>query len=654
LDANYVPLKTSKSKSAAPYLYPQSLVKQLKLNKQPKYKKNDFLMIINNSSDLKNNELRSILTHEIIHGLGFMSLAPVGRVTDSDVVSIDNSLGQLIYNETDKYIIFPYTVASYSKKLLDITDEEEYMKQLYNTKLSKFMPFSIFDKYIVSLESGKRLFEDLKFYYKEVSKKCLPKKGSSLLLKDSSDKNLGECFDSLSSKTKNIITSNIKKYYFKAHSLSIVTKDGEKVPLQTLEGSYASGSSVVHPNNPLYDLLFSKIKENGPDAIYDFINVSTEKFKNELVEEYYDDNYVLYFSDDDNFTVEEMLKLLPNNPDHPLIGNGIVKVMKTLGWNEKGKRRSSKTYYLDESFNIPESNSFEYIFKKRYEISKHDAPSNETVIETTSVSPVDEIPTLPIEPTSLTDEVKTSLPAEEEKPTFPADDVETSLPVEEEEPTFPADEEINEEDILSPIDEVETSLPVEEEEEQTFPADEEINEEDILSPIDEVETSLPVEEEEEQTFPADDVETTYPIEDEEDIPSPIDEVETSLPVEEEEEQTYPADEVETTYPVEDEAINEVETSSSVDKFETILPEDEENVNETIITVDEIETIIPLTKEELEEEKPTLPVDEEKVEEEMPTSPVDEEKIDAVEATPTKNPIIIFIQKVKKFFESLFH
>ena len=603
MDANYVPLKTSKSKSAAPYLYPQSLVKQLKLNKQPKYKKNDFLMIINNSSDLKNNELRSILTHEIIHGLGFMSLAPVGRVTDSDVVSIDNSLGQLIYNETDKYIIFPYTVASYSKKLLDITDEEEYMKQLYNTKLSKFMPFSIFDKYIVSLESGKRLFEDLKFYYKEVSKKCLPKKGSSLLLKDSSDKNLGECFDSLSSKTKNIITSNIKKYYFKAHSLSIVTKDGEKVPLQTLEGSYASGSSVVHPNNPLYDLLFSKIKENGPDAIYDFIDVSTEKFKNELVEEYYDDNYVLYFSDDDNFTVEEMLKLLPNNPDHPLIGNGIVKVMKTLGWNEKGKRRSSKTYYLDESFNIPESNSFEYIFKKRYEISKHDAPSNETVIETTSVSPVDEIPTLPIEPTSPTDEVKTSLPAEEEEPTFPADDVETSLPVEEEEPTFPADD-------------VETTYLVEDEEEQTFPADEEI--------------------------------------DEEDIPSQINEVETSLPVEEEEEQTYPADEVETTYPVEDEAINEVETSSSVDKFETILLEDEENVNETIITVDEIETIIPLTKEELEVEKPTLPVDEEKVEEEMPTSPVDEEKIDAVEATPTKNPIIIFIQKVKKFFESLFH
>jgi len=62
LDTNYVPLKTSRSKSSAPYLYPQALAKQLKLNKQPKYKKNDFIMLINtNNSTLQlNNDLRSL------------------------------------------------------------------------------------------------------------------------------------------------------------------------------------------------------------------------------------------------------------------------------------------------------------------------------------------------------------------------------------------------------------------------------------------------------------------------------------------------------------------------------------------------------------------------------------------------------------------
>jgi len=597
LDTNYVPLKTSKSKSSAPYLYPQALAKQLKLNKQPKYKKNDFIMLINtNSSTQQSNyaDLRSLVTHEIFHGLGFYSLTAVAKLTEGDANSAGNP-GVYELNGTDKYAIFPYTVPSFNESLSEITNVEDYMTQLYDSEISKFMPFSVFDKNIISLASGEKLFDDLKFYYKEVNQKCSPKDGSPLLLKESTIQSLNDCFESLSPETQEAITRIIEDNYFKSHAVGILTKDGDAIPLQTGDGTYSPGSSVSHTNNPIYDEITKALVEGRMEYLFSLYDQTTGKFSREAVSEFYDENYLLYAAQENDLTVEEMMEFLPNNQDHPLIGDGIVKIMKTLGWTEKGKRRSHKTYYLDESLDIPEATNFQYRTKKFSEILKNEALLNKFEIETTNVSIMEEEPTSPVD---------------EEEETFPADEIETTLPVneDEEEETFPADE-------------IETTLPVnEEEEEETIPIGE-----------DEVETVSPVneDEEEEQTFPADEIETTLPVNEEE----------------EEEEETFPTDEVETVSPVNED--EEEEETFPADEIETTLPVNEEEEEEETFPTDEVETVSPVNEDENEVE--TFPADEVET-----TLPVDEEKIDVVETTLPNNAIEKLIQKLKKLLEMLFH
>jgi len=633
IDPNYVSLKSSRSRSSTPYLYPQALAKQLRLNKEPKYKKNDFLMVINNCNSFpqsRDNELRSILIHEILHGLGFMSLIPVRQLTDNDEFNIDAPAKPLLFNETDKYAIFPYTLPLYSEKLLEITNEEEYLDQLINTEISKFMPFSVFDKNLVSMKSGEKLFSDIKSYYKEANRNCLPENGS-LLLKESTEKSSSDCFESLSSKTRKIITRSIRDNFFETRALGILTNDGDMIPLQTLDGMFLPGSSVSHINNPIYEKVYTEIEEGHPEFLEEIYDLSTGKFTKEAVIEYFDENFILYFSDEDDLTVEDMLELLPNNKKHPLIGDGIIKIMKTLGWTEKGKRESGKRYYLDESIDIPEANSFEYVYKRRYEISDHDTPSTEIEIETTTVYLIEEQPTFQSdgEPTLPIEEYETTLFVNEEEPTFPAEEIETSLLVDEVEVTVPADEE----EQTFPVEEVETSVLIDEEE-PTFPAEEIetsvlIDEEEPTFPAEEIETSVLIDEEE-QTFPAEEIETSVLI-DEEEPTFPAEEVETSVLIDEEE-PTYPAEEIETSVLIDEEEptypAEEVETSVLIDEEEPTFPAEEV---ETSALIDEEEPTFPAEEDEtsvlIDEEEPTFPAEEVEtsvlIDEEESTFPAEE-------------------------------
>jgi len=688
LDPNFVSLKSSRSRSSTPYLYPQALVKQLRLNKEPKYKKNDFIMVVNNCNsvpELKDNELRSIIIHEIFHGLGFMSSIPIIQLTDNDVFDIDSPAKPIMFNETDKYAFFPYRVPLYNEELLEITNEEEYLDKIYNTEFSKFMPFNIFDKNLVSIKSGKKLLSDIKSYHKEVNRNCLPEDGSSLLLKESTEKALSDCFESLSSKTQRIITRSIKENFFETHALGILTDDGEMIPLQTLDGMFLTGSSISHINNPIYDKAYAAIEEGHIELLEEIYDLSTGKVNKEAAIKYYDENFVLYFSDEDDFTIEEMLELLPNNKNHPLIGNGIIKIMKTLGWTEKGKRESSKRYYLDESIDVPEANVFEYLYKRRYEISNHDTPSTETEIEieTTTLYLIEEQPTFQSdgEPTAPAEEVETTLFENEEEPTFPAEEFETTVLLDEEEPTFPAEEietslaadeveatvPVDEEEPTFPAEEVETSLIVDEEE-PTFPAEEvetvAVDEEEPTFPAEEVETVAV--DEEEPTFPAEEVETvavdeeepTFPAEEVETVP--VDEEEPTFPAEEvetvvvdEEEPTFPAEEVETI------AVDEEEPTFPAEEVETIAVDEEEPT----FPAEEVETTVPVNEDEVDEEEPILPVDEGKVDEVESTLPVDEAEptlpvdeptlpLDKVELTFQQNPIKYILLKLKELLKKL--
>jgi len=393
-DINYVALKSSSDNaSEAPFLYPQALSKQLNFNKEePDYKKNDFIMIINNwksgPSEYRNNEYRDILIHELLHGLGFVSSGIIRKLDDNDVFNIDEGTENLLFNENDQYTIFREPIPSFDDQLMEITNIEEYMNQLYHTKLSKFIPFNIFDKYIVSLESGESMYNDLQFFYKTLNGNCLPKDGSDLLMKDLTNKYIKDCYENLHPNIQKIIESKINSF-FNAHTLGIKTKDGEIIPLQTLSKQYQPGSSVSHIANPLVDALMQLTEGelDSNESLEEFIDFSTETVKEEAILKYYDDNFILYFSDEVDYTIEESMEYFPNNEKHPLIGDGIVKIMTTLGWTEKGEKRSNDIYHRIESIDIPESKEYQYKYRQRYEISNQDHTETES---TTVYIPLEE------------------------------------------------------------------------------------------------------------------------------------------------------------------------------------------------------------------------------------------------------------------------
>jgi len=374
MDTNFIALRATNKKSAAPYLYPQALVKQLKLDKKIKYKQNDFTLVINNCNSLpqyKNNEIRSIMTHEIFHGLGFVSIASISKLTEGNESAV-NKNGEILFNENDQYTILPRIVPAYSKNVLQITDEKEYVKALLNTQVKTFTPFSVFDKYLISTKTGERIFKDIPFFYREANKRCFPKDGSALLLRNASDKYLSDCYNKLTPKTQQIITRITKDNFFDVDTLGIKTIDGDIVTLQTMLERYIPGSSVSHMNNPLYDEYYKRVREYGKSSeqVKEMFDSVKKTFKLDYVLKYYDENYILYFSDEDDFTVEQMLEKLPNNEKHPLIGEGIVKIMRTIGWTEKGRKRNTKLHYTDATLNFPDSKGYEYLYKRKYEISE--------------------------------------------------------------------------------------------------------------------------------------------------------------------------------------------------------------------------------------------------------------------------------------------
>jgi len=388
MDVNYVPLRTSNGKSIPSYIFPQALVKQIKINKQPQYKENDFTMLINNCNSLpkfKNNEIRTLIIHEILHGLGFITSPKVTKLTDN-IDEVGES--EITFNKNDNYAFNTRMIPSFSKNIMEITKTSEYLDQLGRAKVTSFLPYSIFDKYLVSLKTGEKIFKDIPFYYEEANKVCFPKGSLTLQMMEVNDYYLNKCVKKVSSETQKIVNRIIKDYYFDINTLGIKTYDGEVVPLQTLIGKYLYASSVHHMNSRLNNEYFKRIKEHGydSDSVKAMLDPNTGRFKKEYILKYYDENYVLYMSDEDDLTVEQMIDELPNNKKHPLIGNGIVKIMITLGWTQKGGKRNNHSHYLDETIKIPDSRTFEVYYKKKYDIEQS---NGDTIIEAYDV-PLDD------------------------------------------------------------------------------------------------------------------------------------------------------------------------------------------------------------------------------------------------------------------------
>jgi len=227
MDLNFVPLKLSDDPSSAPLLYPQALAKQLNLVQEPEYKKNDFVLIINNCNSLplyNDNERRSLLIHELLHGFGFLNSISFNTLADDDI-SEGSVMKLTFYKEEDNYILLPRVIPLYNNNSLDFKNADEYMDQLASSsKIDKFFPPLVFDKYIISIETGEKLYDSFQFLYDELNQKCLPQDDSSLVLKDLTNKFIKECYEKLKHETQEIISRIPKDYFFKTNTLGILTK----------------------------------------------------------------------------------------------------------------------------------------------------------------------------------------------------------------------------------------------------------------------------------------------------------------------------------------------------------------------------------------------------------------------------------------------
>lgn len=389
IDNQNVALKASENEP--PYVYSQALAKQLNLNKEIEFKENDFNILLNNKRYRKDLLLR-LITHEMIHGLGFIEFHKIDYVSDGENME-RIGLKNTVFNEKSDLNdakILPRPIINYD---LEQINQSKTCGDVHKGNVIGFTPLSIFEKYIVDINSKTKVLEGLENLYQEFSN-CL--KDGNL----STDKK--KCYESLSPNSKKLMSEIPTKYYMKKDSIGFLTNDNTVVPLQTFEAEYGSGSSVCHSRtdyeafkeeydkyesnmrkelqadfNEKYQSLncdtsvseaCTKLKEMLPSLDEEIDSyVKTEEAKNSYweknISKYFDENFLMNFVTVSEFTSDYLLSTVGKNNRHGLIGNGIVDIFKTMGWTEKGQLKSDKIYYVADDINFPKPASLNQIFK---------------------------------------------------------------------------------------------------------------------------------------------------------------------------------------------------------------------------------------------------------------------------------------------------
>lgn len=278
------------------YSYPQGLVKQLDVSHQiKKYAKNDFTLYFNtdNLKEHDNDNFLLVATHELIHGMGFYHL-----------ITTANSSFDLGYENPEDFII-----------------PQPYIKSKYKTMKSNeyavdgWIPFSIFDKFLVETEFPETYihneieeFMDFEVVAKLRSSENVTNYFNRLMVSDSTKArsiNLANSF-----KTKGAIG-------FKAY-------DGELITLQTFD-DYEKISSISHINLP-FDCNTSINCVISKDSMKDV-----------------DENYLMYFTIV-NLSTQKLMERYSQNSPYGFIGQKIVKILKTIGWEERKNTDGKKPF----------------------------------------------------------------------------------------------------------------------------------------------------------------------------------------------------------------------------------------------------------------------------------------------------------------------
>ncbi|ORX48391.1 hypothetical protein BCR36DRAFT_354699 [Piromyces finnis] len=363
MDINFVPLKSSNSDNVPPYLYTQAQAKQLKLDYKIEYKKNDFIMVLNNFKiDPDSMEKFAIkrysrfIVHEIIHAMGFTINEVIDELKDTNEV-VPLSPGYISTDGSDKYKFLPSLIVDMNwDKLGKAKTFEEYINSLYDSKLKAVYPLSIFSKYIVDIETKEKLFENLELLYKEYD--CFEE---DLIIKDITSKKCYKCYNELSEKTKKSI-DNITEHFLKSKSIGFLINKEDVVPLQTFNNAFFPGNSVIHTQFDKNDEI-----NDDPDKKKKLIQGTLINKKN--IFDYYNKEALMYYTQSDAITNDEFIETIGKDNYEGLIGQDTIDILKTLGWNKKGEKKSDDTYYYDSSISIPEKNTFKFVNMKLYELT---------------------------------------------------------------------------------------------------------------------------------------------------------------------------------------------------------------------------------------------------------------------------------------------
>jgi len=327
---NFVPLRESKDTENPIYVFPQSLVRQLKLNKKVDMIDTDFSIILNSIIPENVNVTmvsHFILTHEIMHGLGFIGTSGLANFH------------------------LPYDWALFKDDIL-IPQETFTTEILENNQLkytyTGFYPLSIFEKYIVQRNNSDHyLLEEMTDIYK------IPLEEPKQYVSNGNDLN-NEYINLFTNFYQNIVLGDryekakeIANIYKTEKAIGFKTNHGDIIPLQTFDYIFSSTSSIFHTELTKVDTL-------------KFFNV--DPFNKSAIATYLDENflmnYSLFFLDD----MDTIVSIVGEDNKHGLIGPGIVDIMKTIGWTEKGHSSNDKTYYVTDDFHLKFNSNIDYLF----------------------------------------------------------------------------------------------------------------------------------------------------------------------------------------------------------------------------------------------------------------------------------------------------
>jgi predicted SprT family Zn-dependent metalloprotease len=368
LDIHFVPLKETNDPNAPIYLYPQALARQLNLNSNVNYKDTDFNIALNTFKAqpdyIKTNNnitYNQIILHEIIHGLGFLNASQLKRLPKADDVKLSGG----------SYKLVPEPMTEFGVKEIEKANSLDELKQLeLNSQVKGFTPVTVYEKNIVDVVTKQYLFSNLTSLYKDLN--C--NGGKPFLVKELTDTKYTECYNKMNPEIKKLSSSVAMDYYIRENSIGILTKDGTVVPLQTFDDQYAEGSSVAHVQFPDHSSL-ALLARNSTST--------SDMFNENNIEDYLDSEFLMYYAAL-NISKETYLKTVGKNNPHGVIGPGIVKVLTTLGYTEKGQQKDDKVYYVDNSIDYPEQTKFEYLFKVYELIMKSSGESNSSTSDAKS------------------------------------------------------------------------------------------------------------------------------------------------------------------------------------------------------------------------------------------------------------------------------